>query len=137
VNAVGKAHHDRRDDQGQHRQPERGIAHVFSMPPRWCAASSMSCACSIAMRRDSSSTNSLCANCSPDDVDLFHVRRALGPFAGADADHAADHLGEALQIDEHARDRDHHLELVDRGPIGGHVGMLVDAPRVAGEAQPA
>ena len=36
----------------------------------------MAWACSIAIRRDSSSTNSLCASCSLDDVDLLDVLEA-------------------------------------------------------------
>src|SRR5262249_60556771 len=60
-----EAHHDRHHDEREHREAERGIAHGFlcSTALRWRAASSMACAPSIAMRRDSSSTYSLLPSC--------------------------------------------------------------------------
>src|SRR5262249_41775215 len=61
-----EAHHDHDDDEGQHQEPECGVAHVLASPPipRWRAVSSISWARSIAILRDSSSTYSLCASCS-------------------------------------------------------------------------
>src|SRR6266851_5209064 len=61
----GEAHHDHNHDEREHQQPECGIAHVCKSPPmpRWRAVSSICCAFSIAILRDSSSTYSLCASC--------------------------------------------------------------------------
>src|SRR5207245_5329868 len=60
-----EAHHDHKHDECEHQEPKCRIAHVFRSPPipRWRALSSISCARSIAILRDSSSTYSLCASC--------------------------------------------------------------------------
>src|SRR5207237_812961 len=57
----GEAHHDGDHDEPEHGEAEGGIAHglLCSTALRWRAASSIACAPSIAMRRDSSSTYSL------------------------------------------------------------------------------
>src|SRR5678810_857098 len=49
-----------------------------------------------------------------DDVDLFRVLQARRPFAGADADDATQDLGEALQHDDGAGERDDELERIER-----------------------
>src|ERR1051325_1652473 len=69
-----------------------------------------------------------------DDVDLLDVAQARWPLAGLQATHAADDLGDALQHEEHAGERNHHLELIDRWAAGGDIGVLVDAPRIEREA---
>src|SRR5207253_4958824 len=60
-----EAHHDRDHDEPEHGEPEGRIAHGFlcSTALRCRAASSMACAPSIAIRRDSSSTYSLWPSC--------------------------------------------------------------------------
>src|SRR5690349_16918091 len=49
-----------------------------------------------------------------DDVDLLGVLQTGRPFAGADADDAAQDLGEALQHDDRAGERDDELERIKR-----------------------
>src|SRR5215218_5822384 len=61
-------HQNDDDDERQHQEAERRIAdHVCRSPPmpRWRAVSSICCARSMAIWRDSSSTYSLAASCSP------------------------------------------------------------------------
>src|SRR6185436_3034627 len=58
--------HDHDHNERQHQESKRRVAHLFKSPPipRWRAVSSISCARSMAILRDSSSTYSLCASCS-------------------------------------------------------------------------
>src|SRR5262249_49623217 len=62
----GEPHYDHNHNEGEHQEPKCRITHVFNSPPipRWRAASSILCAFSMAILRDSSSTYSLCASCS-------------------------------------------------------------------------
>jgi hypothetical protein len=88
----------------------------------------MACAPSIACRRDSSSTYSLRDELRLDDVDLLDVFEARRPGPSPQALHAPDDLGQPLQHDENAGDRNDRLEVVDRRPVRGHRRMLADAP---------
>jgi hypothetical protein len=69
-----------------------------------------------------------------DDVDLLDVLEARRPLPGAEADQAAHDLGQPLQHDQHARERDHGLEVIDRRPLRGDGGVLGDPPGVGREA---
>src|SRR5450631_3171748 len=67
-----------------------------------------------------------------DHVDLLGVLQAIRPDAGLQANDAAQDLGDSLDEDEDARDRNDGLERIDRRPVGRNVRMLVDAPRDGG-----
>ena len=63
-----------------------------------------------------------------DDVDFADVLEAARPHAGLQANDAARDFGRPLQQQQDAGQRDHRLEMIDRRPVRGHSGMLVDAP---------
>src|SRR4029453_16948468 len=73
---------------------------------------------------------------SVDDVDLLDVLQPGRPLAGAQTDHAADDLGQALHYHERARHGDDRLKVVDRPPPGNPRRVLADAPGVRGEPAP-
>ena len=95
-------------------------------PPRRSAAHWRSRACATPRRR------TRCGELLLDHVDLGHVLQPGRPGAGPEADDAAHDLGDALQHHQRAGDRDDGLEMVDRRAVGGDVGMLGDAPGIAG-----
>jgi hypothetical protein len=68
-----------------------------------------------------------------DHVSFGDVLEPARPFAGLQTNDTADDLGNTLEGDQRARDRDHGLEVVDGRPISRGVGILADAPAVARE----
>ena len=119
----------------EHQEPEGGIAHILLSPapmPRCRAASSICAARAIAAwrshRRHARSERSCSSTTS---ISLTSFSRD-GQAPVLQADDAAHHLGKALQQHQGAGDRDDGLEMVDRRAVGGDVGMLADAPRIAG-----
>ena len=127
-------HHDHDHDQGQHQQAECGIAHILSVsahPALPCRLVDVLHIGDGELARfviDVLAVGKLLL----DHVDLGHVLQPRRPDAGLEAGDAAHDLGDALQEDQGAGDRDHGLEMVDRRAVGGDVGMLGDAPGVAG-----
>src|SRR5215472_7397120 len=67
-----------------------------------------------------------------DDVDLRGVLEPLRPFPGSQADGAAQNFRQPLQHDQHARNRDDRLELIDGRSLGRHVRVLADEPGFPG-----
>ncbi len=144
------AHHDRDHDQAQHDEAEGRVAHGR------LSSSRTACSCTTLFLHHAPVARGLVdglralhggparllvhvlavAELGVDDVDLLDVLQARRPHPGAEADQAADDLGQPLQHDEHARDRDHRLEVVDRRPLRGDGGVLADAPGVEREAAP-
>ena len=101
--------------------------------PRWRAVSSISCARSMAILRDSSSTYSLCASCSSmTSISATSLSR-LGHSPVLRQTTAAHDFGDALQHHQRAGDRDHRLEMIDRRAVRRDIGMLGDAPGVRGK----
>src|SRR4029450_3694364 len=64
-----------------------------------------------------------------DPSELLHVMQPLRPGTGAQADEAADHLGDALRDHEDTDDGYHALEGPDCRAVRAVGRMLVDVPR--------
>ena len=106
----GETHHDDDDDERQHQTGRvRDRSCVARLRPFRADAPfrRSRAAPSIAILRDSSSTYSLCASCSSMTSISATSFSRLGHSPVLQADHAAHDLGDALQHDQRAGDRDH------------------------------
>ena len=124
-----KAEEDRQDQDQKHQDGDERIAH-FCRPVRRCRADHSPTGMSTASRAVLEHVEGL--RLHQDLLGLLDIVDGAEPFAGPQADDAAEHLGDALEEEQDAGGDDDRLELEDRN-VGRALGADFEiAPGAAG-----